>query len=55
MQALHPGAPHWQGKPLYVTFRKAISGNDNLNAIPRAMRNHIVAGVRNLRSVCATV
>lgn len=35
-----PGNPAWIVKPLYVTFRKAISSDDeqNMNAIPRKQR-----------------
>jgi FemAB-related protein (PEP-CTERM system-associated) len=48
VQPLHPGEQLWQGKPLYVTFRKAISGNDddNLNAIPRKQRAMVRKGIK---------
>ena len=44
----HPGDPKWQGKDLYYTFRKAISGNDeeNMNAIPRKQRAMVRKGIK---------
>jgi len=46
--AAHPGDPAWQGKELYVTFRKAISAEDeeNLNAIPRKQRAMVRKGIK---------
>lgn len=40
VQSSHPGDPSWHVKPLYATFRKAISADHeaNLNAIPRKQR-----------------
>jgi FemAB-related protein (PEP-CTERM system-associated) len=48
LHPLHDGEPGWQRKPLYVTFRKAISANelDNLNAIPRKQRAMVRKGVK---------
>jgi len=48
MQPQHRDDPHWQVKPLYATFRKAISGNhdDNLHAIPRKQRAMVRKGVK---------
>ena len=44
----HPDDPKWQGKDLYYTFRKAISGNDeeNMNAIPRKQRAMVRKGIK---------
>ncbi|WEF31780.1 FemAB family XrtA/PEP-CTERM system-associated protein [Pseudoduganella chitinolytica] len=44
----HPGEPAWQGKDLYVTFRKAIAADDeaNLNAIPRKQRAMVRKGIK---------
>ncbi len=44
----HPGDPKWQGKDLYYTFRKAISGDDeeNMNAIPRKQRAMVRKGIK---------
>jgi len=44
----HPGNPEWHGKDLYVTFRKAISGDDevNMNAIPRKQRAMVRKGIK---------
>ena len=46
--AAHPGNPDWHTKDLYVTFRKAISGDDeeNLNAIPRKQRAMVRKGIK---------
>jgi FemAB-related protein (PEP-CTERM system-associated) len=46
--AAHPGNPDWQTKDLYVTFRKAISADDdeNLNAIPRKQRAMVRKGIK---------
>jgi FemAB-related protein (PEP-CTERM system-associated) len=45
-----PAAPRagWLEKPLYVTFRKAISADDeaNLNAIPRKQRAMVRKGIK---------
>ena len=48
MVAAHPGNPAWQTKDLYVTFRKAISSEDeeNLNAIPRKQRAMVRKGIK---------
>lgn len=48
MARLHPGEPDWHTKELYVTFRKAISGDDeaNLNAIPRKQRAMVRKGIK---------
>jgi len=47
-QSLHAGQPGWQSKPLYVTFSKEISGDDetNLNAIPRKQRAMVRKGIK---------
>ncbi len=44
----HPNDPQWHGKELYVTFRKAISGDDdaNMNAIPRKQRAMVRKGIK---------
>lgn len=44
----HPGDPAWQGKELYVTFRKEIGTDDeaNLNAIPRKQRAMVRKGIK---------
>ncbi|WP_342120813.1 FemAB family XrtA/PEP-CTERM system-associated protein [Pseudoduganella sp. OTU4001] len=44
----HPDHPKWQGKDLYYTFRKAISGDDeeNMNAIPRKQRAMVRKGIK---------
>jgi FemAB-related protein (PEP-CTERM system-associated) len=44
----HAGDPAWQGKELYVTFRKEISGDDdtNMNAIPRKQRAMVRKGIK---------
>lgn len=44
----HPGDPAWHAKALYVTFRKAITDNDetNLNAIPRKQRAMVRKGIK---------
>lgn len=44
----HPHDPAWHTRELYVTFRKAISGNDedNLNAIPRKQRAMVRKGIK---------
>ena len=44
----HAGDPRWHQKPLYVTFRKAISASDedNLNAVPRKQRAMIRKGIK---------
>ena len=44
----HPDDPKWQGKDLYFTFRKAISGDDeeNMNAIPRKQRAMVRKGIK---------
>jgi FemAB-related protein (PEP-CTERM system-associated) len=46
--AAHPGNPDWQTKDLYVTFRKAISADDdeNMNAIPRKQRAMVRKGIK---------
>ena len=48
MVAAHPGNPAWQTKDLYVTFRKAISADDeeNMNAIPRKQRAMVRKGIK---------
>lgn len=48
VQPRHPVNAQWQVKPLYVTFRKVISGcdDDNLNAIPRKQRAMVRKGVK---------
>jgi FemAB-related protein (PEP-CTERM system-associated) len=48
MQRAHPGDQAWHTKELYVTFRKAISGDDeeNLNAIPRKQRAMVRKGIK---------
>jgi FemAB-related protein (PEP-CTERM system-associated) len=44
----HPDDAKWQGKDLYYTFRKAISGDDeaNMNAIPRKQRAMVRKGIK---------
>ena len=44
----HPGDPTWHAKPLYVTFRKTITADDeaNLNAIPRKQRAMVRKGIK---------
>ena len=44
----HPNDPSWHGKDLYVTFRKAITDDDeaNLNAIPRKQRAMVRKGIK---------
>ncbi|SHH41546.1 FemAB family XrtA/PEP-CTERM system-associated protein [Massilia sp. CF038] len=44
----HPNDPNWHTKELYVTFRKAISADDeeNLNAIPRKQRAMVRKGIK---------
>ena len=46
--ASHPDDPAWHQKELYVTFRKAISADDddNLNAIPRKQRAMVRKGIK---------
>jgi FemAB-related protein (PEP-CTERM system-associated) len=48
MVATHPGNPDWHTKDLYVTFRKAISADDdeNMNAIPRKQRAMVRKGIK---------
>jgi FemAB-related protein (PEP-CTERM system-associated) len=48
MVAAHPGDTDWHTKELYVTFRKAISGDDeeNMNAIPRKQRAMVRKGIK---------
>ena len=49
----HPHDPSWHRKDLYVTFRKAISADDeeNMNAIPRKQRAMVRKGIKHgLRS-----
>ena len=48
IHAAHPDDPAWHGKGLYVTFRKAISGDDeaNMNAIPRKQRAMVRKGIK---------
>ncbi|SFB75161.1 FemAB family XrtA/PEP-CTERM system-associated protein [Massilia yuzhufengensis] len=48
MRRAHPDDPAWHTKELYVTFRKAISGDDeeNLNAIPRKQRAMVRKGIK---------
>ncbi|MFC0136140.1 peptidoglycan bridge formation protein FemAB [Massilia eurypsychrophila] len=48
MVAAHPGDAAWHTKELYVTFRKAISADDeeNLNAIPRKQRAMVRKGIK---------
>jgi FemAB-related protein (PEP-CTERM system-associated) len=48
MARFHPQDPAWHSKELYVTFRKAISGDDeeNLNAIPRKQRAMVRKGIK---------
>ncbi len=48
MAAAHPGDPAWTTKDLYVTFRKAITADDdeNLNAIPRKQRAMVRKGIK---------
>jgi FemAB-related protein (PEP-CTERM system-associated) len=44
----HPGDAAWHGKELYVTFRKAITGDEetNMNAIPRKQRAMVRKGIK---------
>ena len=44
----HPDNPAWHGKELYVTFRKAITADDeaNMNAIPRKQRAMVRKGIK---------
>ena len=44
----HPDDSSWHAKPLYVTFRKAITADDeaNLNAIPRKQRAMVRKGIK---------
>jgi FemAB-related protein (PEP-CTERM system-associated) len=44
----HAGDPAWHQKELYVTFRKAISADDdeNMNAIPRKQRAMVRKGIK---------
>ena len=44
----HAGQSNWYQKELYVTFRKAISGDDdeNMNAIPRKQRAMVRKGIK---------
>jgi FemAB-related protein (PEP-CTERM system-associated) len=48
MARVHPDDPSWHTKELYVTFRKAISADDdaNLNAIPRKQRAMVRKGIK---------
>jgi FemAB-related protein (PEP-CTERM system-associated) len=48
IEPAHAGDPEWHLKELYVTFRKAISGDDeeNLNAIPRKQRAMVRKGIK---------
>jgi len=48
MQRFHPEDASWHTKELYVTFRKAISADDeeNLNAIPRKQRAMVRKGIK---------
>jgi FemAB-related protein (PEP-CTERM system-associated) len=48
LAAAHPGNPDWHTKELYVTFRKAISADDeeNMNAIPRKQRAMVRKGIK---------
>ena len=48
MQRFHPDDASWHTKELYVTFRKAISADDeeNLNAIPRKQRAMVRKGIK---------
>jgi FemAB-related protein (PEP-CTERM system-associated) len=48
MERAHPDDASWHTKELYVTFRKAISGDDeeNLNAIPRKQRAMVRKGIK---------
>ena len=48
MVAAHPDDASWHTKELYVTFRKAISAEDeeNLNAIPRKQRAMVRKGIK---------
>ncbi len=44
----HAGDPAWHQKELYVTFRKAITADDdeNMNAIPRKQRAMVRKGIK---------
>jgi FemAB-related protein (PEP-CTERM system-associated) len=48
MARFHPEDTSWHSKELYVTFRKAISGDDeeNMNAIPRKQRAMVRKGIK---------
>jgi FemAB-related protein (PEP-CTERM system-associated) len=48
MERFHPDDASWTTKELYVTFRKAISGDDeeNMNAIPRKQRAMVRKGIK---------
>ena len=48
LEAQHAGDPAWYQKELYVTFRKAISADDeeNMNAIPRKQRAMVRKGIK---------
>jgi FemAB-related protein (PEP-CTERM system-associated) len=48
IEPAHPGDPAWHRKDLYVTFRKAISDDDeaNMNAIPRKQRAMVRKGIK---------
>ncbi|MEO7494750.1 MAG: FemAB family XrtA/PEP-CTERM system-associated protein [Massilia sp.] len=48
MVAAHPDDPSWQQKEMYVTFRKAITADDeeNMNAIPRKQRAMVRKGIK---------
>jgi FemAB-related protein (PEP-CTERM system-associated) len=48
LEAAHAGDPAWYQKELYVTFRKAISTDDdeNMNAIPRKQRAMVRKGIK---------
>lgn len=48
MVAAHPADPAWHTKELYVTFRKAITSDDeeNMNAIPRKQRAMVRKGIK---------
>jgi FemAB-related protein (PEP-CTERM system-associated) len=48
LQPQHADDPDWQGKDLYVTFRKQISANDeeNMLAIPKKQRAMVRKGIK---------
>ena len=48
LEPQHAGDPAWYQKELYVTFRKAISSDDeeNMNAIPRKQRAMVRKGIK---------